>query len=138
VYMYCTGGIRCEKASSYLKSKKLCKDVYQLSGGIHKYLEKYPNGHFKGKLYVFDERKTIYTSEQTLSNCAFCGCPWDDYTPCSSPQCYQLVLSCSGCRISGLTYCCKMCHNGCASTKEKCLCTERRTRVPSLGVSESA
>ena len=53
---------------SYTYVKRLCRDVYQLSGGIHKYLEKYPDGHFRGKLYVFDERKTIYTSEQILSS----------------------------------------------------------------------
>ncbi|XP_062502945.1 thiosulfate sulfurtransferase/rhodanese-like domain-containing protein 2 isoform X2 [Corticium candelabrum] len=68
VYMYCTGGIRCEKASAYLKSKGVCRDVFQLSGGIHKYLEQYPDGFFQGKLYVFDERKTICTSDQIISS----------------------------------------------------------------------
>jgi UPF0176 protein len=58
VLMYCTGGIRCEKASSYLKYLGL-KNVYQLQGGIHRYLEKYPDGgQFVGKNFVFDQRES--------------------------------------------------------------------------------
>jgi predicted sulfurtransferase len=53
VLMYCTGGIRCEKASAMLK-KRGVEDVSQLQGGIHRYLEEYPNGFFKGKNFVFD------------------------------------------------------------------------------------
>lgn len=53
--MYCTGGIRCEKASVYMKSKGV-KDVYQLKGGIHRYMEAFPDGgFFKGKNFVFDK-----------------------------------------------------------------------------------
>lgn len=46
--MYCTGGVRCERASSYLNSLGICSEVYQLEGGIHCYGEKFPNGHYKG------------------------------------------------------------------------------------------
>lgn len=56
VLMYCTGGIRCEKASNFLRSKGL-EDVHHLKGGIHKYLEAYEDGgFFKGKNFVFDKR----------------------------------------------------------------------------------
>jgi UPF0176 protein len=55
VLTVCTGGIRCEKASGYLVRNGF-KDVYQLQGGIHTYMEKYPNQDFLGKLYVFDGR----------------------------------------------------------------------------------
>ena len=57
ILMYCTGGIRCEKASAYLKYLGL-ENVYQLQGGIHRYLEAFPDGgFFKGKNFVFDQRK---------------------------------------------------------------------------------
>jgi len=61
VLMYCTGGVRCEKASAYLKaSVPGVKKVSQLSGGIHRYLEAFPDGgHFKGKNFVFDARVTM-------------------------------------------------------------------------------
>ena len=59
VYMYCTGGIRCEKASVYVKAKGYNR-VYQLQGGIHRYLEAYPDGgHFRGKNFVFDGRVSM-------------------------------------------------------------------------------
>eukprot|EP01034_Spumella_vulgaris_P037945 gene37945-46820_t len=59
IYMYCTGGIRCEKASAYLKAKGF-NNVYQLEGGIHKYLEAYPTGGvFQGKNFVFDSRVSM-------------------------------------------------------------------------------
>ena len=56
VLMYCTGGIRCERASTYLKEKGVAKNVYQILGGIHRYAEQYPDGFFRGKNYVFDDR----------------------------------------------------------------------------------
>ncbi|XP_006863199.1 PREDICTED: thiosulfate sulfurtransferase/rhodanese-like domain-containing protein 2 [Chrysochloris asiatica] len=59
VLMYCTGGIRCERGSAYLKAKGVCKEVFQLKGGIHKYLEEFPDGYYKGKLFVFDERYAL-------------------------------------------------------------------------------
>lgn len=56
VLMYCTGGIRCERGSTYLKSKGV-KNVFQLSGGIHKYMQQFrEDGYYKGKLFVFDRR----------------------------------------------------------------------------------
>lgn len=69
IYMYCTGGIRCEKASAYLCAKGY-ENVYQLQGGIHRYLEEYPDGGlFHGKNFVFDSRVTV-TEETTGSACA--------------------------------------------------------------------
>ena len=58
VLMYCTGGVRCERASQYLISKGV-DDVYQLYGGIHAYQEKYPRGFFKGKNFVYDPRVAV-------------------------------------------------------------------------------
>ncbi|XP_058158615.1 thiosulfate sulfurtransferase/rhodanese-like domain-containing protein 2 isoform X2 [Dasypus novemcinctus] len=67
VLMYCTGGIRCERASAYLKTKGVCKEVFQLKGGIHKYLEAFPNGFYKGKLFVFDERYALSYNSDVVS-----------------------------------------------------------------------
>ncbi|CAD5123576.1 DgyrCDS11911 [Dimorphilus gyrociliatus] len=91
VYMYCTGGIRCERGSAYLKSKGVASDIYQLSGGIHKYLEQFPNGHFKGKLFVFDNRYAISYNDQVIAECCYCKKPWDQYKLCSSEHCKHLV-----------------------------------------------
>ncbi len=56
VLMYCTGGVRCERLSALLKTKQVAKEVVQISGGIHRYAEQFPDGFFKGKNYVFDAR----------------------------------------------------------------------------------
>ncbi|XP_044876047.1 thiosulfate sulfurtransferase/rhodanese-like domain-containing protein 2 isoform X3 [Mauremys mutica] len=67
VLMYCTGGIRCERGSAYLRTKAACREVYQLKGGIHKYLEEFPDGFYRGKLFVFDQRYTISSNEDVIA-----------------------------------------------------------------------
>ncbi|XP_038164252.1 thiosulfate sulfurtransferase/rhodanese-like domain-containing protein 2 [Cyprinodon tularosa] len=140
VLMYCTGGIRCERGSAYLRSKDVCKEVYQLKGGIHKYLECFPDGFYRGKLFVFDERYTISSNDDVISDCRYCGLPWDQYELCSTQFCYQLVLSCPSCRKEGCTACCPSCqakgntqHKRASDTqppKEECECTDMRARIP--------
>ncbi|XP_055368585.1 thiosulfate sulfurtransferase/rhodanese-like domain-containing protein 2 [Betta splendens] len=135
VLMYCTGGIRCERGSAYLCSKNVCKEVYQLKGGIHKYLERFPEGFYRGKLFVFDERYTISSNQDVISDCRYCGLPWDHYELCSTQFCCQLVLSCPSCRQNGHTACCPTCQTkGQTSTdprhKEECECTDGRPRIP--------
>ncbi|XP_038058117.1 thiosulfate sulfurtransferase/rhodanese-like domain-containing protein 2 [Patiria miniata] len=137
VIMYCTGGIRCERGSAYLKSKGVCKEILQLQGGVHKYLEEYPNGHFKGKLFVFDDRYAIRANDEVVADCFHCGQAWDQYQPCSSSHCHQLVLACPSCREAGQTTCCRLCRdisNRASSeggkVREECLCTRTRERVP--------
>uniref|UniRef100_A0A3Q1G385 Thiosulfate sulfurtransferase/rhodanese-like domain-containing protein 2 n=1 Tax=Acanthochromis polyacanthus TaxID=80966 RepID=A0A3Q1G385_9TELE len=137
VLMYCTGGIRCERGSAYLRSKDVCKEVYQLKGGIHKYLERFPEGFYRGKLFVFDERYAISSNEDIISDCRYCGCPWDRYELCSTRFCCQLVLSCPSCRQDGHTACCPTCQTKgraqCEATqhhKEECECTDGRPRIP--------
>lgn len=138
VYMYCTGGIRCERGSAFLKAQGICKEVYQLEGGIHKYIEKYPNGYFKGKLFVFDDRYAIPANDSILSACFYCAQPWDDYTPCTSTHCHQLVLICSSCRHQGHTACCSTCqeNNELKRPHEQCECTAKRARIPIEKVGE--
>ncbi|XP_047441702.1 thiosulfate sulfurtransferase/rhodanese-like domain-containing protein 2 [Mugil cephalus] len=137
VLMYCTGGIRCERGSAYLRSKDVCKEVYQLKGGIHKYLERFPDGFYRGKLFVFDERYAISSNDDVISDCRYCGRPWDRYELCSTQFCCQLVLSCPGCRRDGRTACCPTCQTkgqarGDATPhhKEECECTDGRPRIP--------
>ncbi|XP_029426581.1 thiosulfate sulfurtransferase/rhodanese-like domain-containing protein 2 isoform X2 [Nannospalax galili] len=71
VLMYCTGGIRCERGSAYLRAKGVCKEVFQLKGGIHKYLEEFPDGFYKGKLFVFDERYALAYNNAVVSGRMF-------------------------------------------------------------------
>ncbi|XP_036431629.1 thiosulfate sulfurtransferase/rhodanese-like domain-containing protein 2 [Colossoma macropomum] len=136
VLMYCTGGIRCERGSAYLRSKNVCKEVYQLKGGIHKYLERFPEGFYRGKLFVFDERYAISFNSDIISDCRYCGAPWDQYQLCSTDFCCQLVLSCPSCRQKGLTACCPVCQakeqmtSYSLSHKEECECTDSRPRIP--------
>ncbi|XP_074850591.1 thiosulfate sulfurtransferase/rhodanese-like domain-containing protein 2 isoform X2 [Carettochelys insculpta] len=138
VLMYCTGGIRCERASAYLRTKAACREVYQLKGGIHKYLEEFPDGFYRGKLFVFDERYAIASNEDVIAECRYCGTLWDQYKLCSSLHCRQLVLACPSCRAKGFTACCPVCQEKglkLASSpsgwmaKEECDCTDRRLRV---------
>ncbi|XP_072373061.1 thiosulfate sulfurtransferase/rhodanese-like domain-containing protein 2 isoform X1 [Scyliorhinus torazame] len=139
VLMYCTGGIRCERGSAYLRSKDVCKEVYQLKGGIHKYLEQFPSGFYRGKLFVFDNRYAISANDDVIAECRYCGVPWDEYRLCSTSYCCQLVLSCVHCREKGLLACCIACQEKGNSTsetqsgrprKEECECTQKRVRIP--------
>ncbi|KAM4809339.1 thiosulfate sulfurtransferase/rhodanese-like domain-containing protein 2 [Rhinophrynus dorsalis] len=139
VLMYCTGGIRCERGSAYLRSKSVCKEVYQLKGGIHKYLEQFPDGFFRGKLFVFDGRYTISSNDDIISNCRYCGAAWDRYKLCSTVRCCQLVLACIGCQDKGFTACCLTCQEkgekippdpAQQAFKEECECTEKRPKIP--------
>jgi UPF0176 protein len=84
VLMYCTGGIRCEKASALLKEEGF-REVYQLHGGIYNYLQHYPNGYFEGTCFVFDDRMQITIDgdeaedgnkapeNKIISKCEFCN-----------------------------------------------------------------
>nr|XP_002740890.1 PREDICTED: thiosulfate sulfurtransferase/rhodanese-like domain-containing protein 2-like [Saccoglossus kowalevskii] len=137
VLMYCTGGIRCERGSAYLESKGVCKEVCQLQGGIHRYIEKYPDGNFRGKLFVFDDRCAIPANSDIISKCSYCSRPWDDYKSCTSDNCYQLVLSCTQCRETGMTACCTQCSDKQKKTtdqemktREECACTKTREKIP--------
>jgi len=104
VMMYCTGGIRCEKASKYLKELGV-PDVYQLQGGIHKYLEKFPDGgQWLGKNFVFD-RRLYQTSANmpperlTIGKCYHCEKLFDEVDGSSiCTLCLKWVLVCHSCR----------------------------------------
>ena len=108
VLMYCTGGIRCEKASAYMKSVGV-QDVSQLSGGIHRYLEAYPDGgHFHGQNFVFDKRVTMPSgSGVVVGRCFGCAEPYDQLSGSRvCTVCRDLVLICPKCAVSLREYHC--------------------------------
>ena len=103
VLLYCTGGIRCEKTSAYLKHHGF-KDVNQLSGGIIDYAQqlkkdKTLNNKYVGKNFVFDERRGERISKDVISNCHQCGEPFDTHVNCKNVNCNLLFLQCDKCKI---------------------------------------
>jgi len=100
VVMYCTGGIRCEKASAYFKHHGF-KDVNHLQGGIIQYAkeikEQNLKSKFKGINFVFDERIGERITEEVLSNCHQCGKPCDTHVNCKNDDCHLLFIQCGVC-----------------------------------------
>jgi len=111
ILMYCTGGVRCERATAYLVQKNVAKKVYQIEGGIHRYIEKHPDGFFRGKNYVFDNRITVKANEDVLSNCLLCNVKSDDYTNCINAMCNKHFTACSPCKESSNSTCSQTCLN---------------------------
>ena len=143
ILMYCTGGVRCERASSYLKKLLIDErrralergiedvnevEVHQLRGGIQRYLEAYPDGgYFRGVNFVFDDRLAVGPSSRAqlpqnatdemgtiLGRCLLCSAAAEDYSP---------RLRCSHCRM--LLLICQDCigkrgENGCAAVDARC------------------
>jgi UPF0176 protein len=111
----CTGGIRCEKASGFLLMNGFA-DVYQLQDGIQTYMEKYPNEHFLGKLYVFDKRLTIGFNtgdpkHVVVGRCMGCQRPSDNYVNCEYDICHYHHIRCNDCmdKELSLAFCKKEC-----------------------------
>jgi predicted sulfurtransferase len=109
VLMYCTGGIRCERASAYLQTKGIAKEIYQLEGGIHRYLEQYPDGHFRGKNYVFDARLAIASNNDVISTCLLCNTSCDEYDNCLNASCNKHFICCNACKITFKKTCSTIC-----------------------------
>lgn len=97
VLMYCTGGVRCERASAYLNKKNVAKKVYQIEGGIDRYIEQFPDGFFRGKNYVFDGRVEVRANSDVLSNCDLCPTACDNYTNCVNMRCNNHFIACEEC-----------------------------------------
>ena len=114
ILMYCTGGVRCERASAYLRSRGITGDLCQLSGGIHRYQERYGNdGFFKGRCYVFDPRMAVgapgEASPPLVGACRRCGRAWDAYGDERCDRCRMRLLVCDSCDGDGLA--CELCDN---------------------------
>lgn len=110
IVMYCTGGIRCEKASAYLKHNGF-KDVHHLKGGIIQYAQEIKeqglDSKFRGVNFVFDERVGERITADVLSNCHQCGVPCDTHVNCKNDDCHLLFIQCPACseKMKG---CCTM------------------------------
>lgn len=98
--MYCTGGIRCEKASAYYIHKGF-KQVYQLEGGIIEYTRQVQSKNlenkFKGKNFVFDNRRGERISMDVIAQCHQCGNPCDTHVNCANEACHLLFIQCEQC-----------------------------------------
>jgi UPF0176 protein len=110
--MYCTGGIRCEKASAWMKHQGF-KNVFQLEGGIIKYArevkEQGLENKFIGKNFVFDERLGERITEDIIAVCHQCGKPCDDHTNCKNDGCHLLFIQCAECAEKFNTCCSEEC-----------------------------
>ena len=98
--MYCTGGIRCEKASAYFKQQGY-NEVYQLEGGVIEYTRQVkaynlPN-KFKGVNFVFDNRLAERVTDDIIAKCHQCGEPCDTHTNCANIGCNMLFIQCENC-----------------------------------------
>ena len=103
VLLYCTGGIRCEKTSAYLKHHGF-QDINQLHGGIIDYARQLKeddslNNNYIGKNFVFDERRGERISDDVISSCHQCGSQFDTHVNCANVNCNLLFLQCDSCKI---------------------------------------
>ncbi|MFN8248651.1 MAG: rhodanese-related sulfurtransferase [Ferruginibacter sp.] len=109
IIMYCTGGIRCEKASAYMLHRGF-KNVFHLEGGIINYANKIKEqslaNKFHGKNFVFDERLGERISDEIIAKCHQCGQPADTHTNCKNQGCHLLFIQCEACAEK---------YNGCCS-----------------------
>lgn len=100
ILMYCTGGVRCEKASAYLKHHGF-KDVNQLHGGIIDYVRQIKaegvESKFIGKNFVFDERVGERITDHVIAECHQCGEPCDTHVNCANDDCHLLFIQCTAC-----------------------------------------
>ncbi|MDA7558741.1 rhodanese-related sulfurtransferase [Flavobacteriaceae bacterium] len=108
--MYCTGGIRCEKASAYYKHKGFI-NVFQLEGGIIEYRRQVEQqgltNKFIGKNFVFDDRRAEKISEDIIAKCHQCGSPFDIHTNCANDACHLLFIQCDSCK-NEMNNCCSI------------------------------
>ena len=128
ILLYCTGGIRCEKASAYLKNQGF-EDVNQLHGGILEYVRQIKSegleSKFMGKNFVFDERLGESVNGEIISRCHQCGKACDTHTNCANHGCHILFIQCPECaeKYHGC------CTPECAHEKETGLGRQKEERI---------
>lgn len=120
IIMYCTGGIRCEKASAYMLHNGF-KNVFHVEGGIIEYARKAKEEQlpvkFIGKNFVFDERLGERITEDIIAECHICGKPCDTHTNCLNDGCHLLFIQCADCAAK---------YEGCCSEQ----CVEEKNMLP--------
>jgi UPF0176 protein len=124
VLLYCTGGIRCEKASAYLKHHGFM-DVNQLHGGILEYARQIKmlniESNFIGKNFVFDERLGESVNGEVISHCHQCGQPCDTHVNCANDACHLLFIQCRECATQYENCCSDDCKTIKNTSKEESL-----------------
>ncbi len=114
IIMYCTGGIRCEKASAYMLHKGF-EHVYHLEGGIINYVNQVKDAgienKFIGKNFVFDQRLGERVTEDIIAKCHQCGQPADTHTNCINNACHLLFIQCKSCQEKWEGCCSKECND---------------------------
>lgn len=114
VIMYCTGGIRCEKATAYFKHRGF-DNLYQVDGGIIEYARKAKElgieNKFIGKNFVFDDRLGERISKDIIAKCHQCGAPSDDHTNCANDACHILFIQCEKCAATYDACCSNKCQD---------------------------
>ncbi|MBX3721379.1 MAG: rhodanese-related sulfurtransferase [Turneriella sp.] len=133
VLIYCTGGIRCEKAGAYLRERGF-KNVYQLLGGVINYAhavkqENLPS-KFKGKNFVFDERLGERITDDILSKCHICGAVSDRQLNCANEGCHVLMVQCEACGERLHNCCSEECHEIAAKPVEERRALRRANAQP--------
>jgi UPF0176 protein len=100
IIMYCTGGIRCEKASAYMLHNGFT-NIFHVEGGIIEYTRRAKEENlplqFKGKNFVFDDRLGERITDDVIAQCHICGAPCDTHTNCKNDGCHLLFIQCASC-----------------------------------------
>ena len=121
IVTYCTGGIRCEKASAYMREQGF-KDVYQIDGGILNYIQQFPDTYWEGGMFVFDDRKVFEpnTKEELkyTATCHFCNKPTSYHINCHNVLCDKIIVCCHDCKVEQ-EYCCS----------DECRASEHKRKV---------
>jgi UPF0176 protein len=114
IIMYCTGGIRCEKASAYMLHKGY-KNVYHLEGGIIHYANQVKelglDVKFRGKNFVFDERLGERITDDVIARCHQCGAAADTHVNCVNESCHLLFIQCDACKAEYEACCSRECQD---------------------------
>ncbi|HVF95822.1 MAG TPA: rhodanese-related sulfurtransferase [Flavisolibacter sp.] len=112
IIMYCTGGIRCEKASAYMRHRGF-KNVFHLEGGILNYVHQAKQDglplKFRGKNFVFDNRLGERVTEEVIATCHQCGGAADTHVNCANEACHLLFIQCERCKTKWEGCCSKDC-----------------------------
>ncbi|KAI8059736.1 Rhodanese-like domain-containing protein [Thamnidium elegans] len=139
ILTYCTGGIRCEKATAYMRQVLPQEtEIFMLDGGIHNYIEwcksnkdQVEDPVWQGKNYVFDARQSLGLNDESIvSTCQKCNTRWDQYKKCSTTGCHLLVLLCDDCSLQDdKVFCCE----DCKTNQQNGLCQcEQQRRIEEL------
>lgn len=122
IVMYCTGGIRCEKASAWMRHNGF-DNVYHIEGGIIEYARRAREQglpvRFKGKNFVFDERMGERISEDVIAHCHQCGVACDTHVNCKNDGCHLLFIQCAACAVKYQECCSPVCMEELALTPEE-------------------